>query len=270
MDVNQVTLNRIRDCAVVNKEDLKAAIYSTDMFTKPGKRRVRYLIGQLIGSNPIASPSTSFLLDGFWVRAGSFPRRLKSIGVDYGGKLTLISTMDSYFGGFASVAQIWSPANLDGRRYAMQRTSRKLHLAGLLRISLPGGYRNTTTEILYLDSDLHISQVCNTDRPEVYLKGEGNGTAYSLPWTSPFRVRQRIAGAMRNVIDSILRRKQQQTPSTAGSGLMLGSVDLYSEAPWQTDENLLELQVGNVESDFSVQDLLQGRVKKRNEQKKDC
>lgn len=266
MDVNQVTLNRIRDCAVVNKENLKTAIQSTDMFTRSGKRRVQYLIGQLISSNPVASPSTSSLLGGTWVRTGSFPRRLKNIGVNNNGELTLISTQDSYFGGFVSVAQTWSPVNADERRYTMQKTSRRLRLGGLATITLPSRSKDITTEILYLDSDLHISRVCSTDYSEIYVK---NLDIESNPqWTSPFRVRQRIDAAWRNFVEILLSRKQEvsQDQNEIASGVgatMIGSVDWGSEAPWQTEDNILE-QADNVESEFSVQDLLEGRVKKRN------
>ena len=69
-EVSQLTLNRVRECAVKNKEDAMKLLCSPDSFTRRGQRRLRELIGQLIIANPVGQPTTSMLLQGTWDRQG--------------------------------------------------------------------------------------------------------------------------------------------------------------------------------------------------------
>ena len=293
--VEQLTLNRIRDCAVTNKEELFRILYSTEHFTRSGKRRVRELITQLISSNPVASPTTSTLLDGSWERQGTISRRLQVVDLnaeDSSRKPSLV-TFAWWLGGAALVTREWNPQVCcqvvrararrchdlsrmclqvaDTRRYELEQLSSWISVGGL-EVQLPTRNRTVQTEVLYLDSDLFISRRFEGERPEIYTKisdesavlgGNSSETGRS-GWSSPFRVRQRTAAVLRNVFEG-WRDKRPNDNRPSGGG-MIGDLDWRSEgpAPWQTEDDILEQlreQASNVNSKFSVQDLLEGRVR---------
>ena len=80
-------------------------LYSTEIFTRRGKRRLRGLLEQLVASTPVFEPTTSTLLDGTWERQGQHPRRVKTIELK-AGRDSMMYTYDFYVGGLVKITQV--------------------------------------------------------------------------------------------------------------------------------------------------------------------
>lgn len=238
-------------------------LYSTEIFTRRGKRRLRGLLEQLVASTPVFEPTTSTLLDGTWERQGQHPRRVKTIELK-AGRDSMMYTYDFYVGGLVKITQFWASATLDNARFSLRQEFVRASVGGF-EFRLPPTFRTLTTEVLYLDSDLFICKRAGSKSDDIYLKPtEDQGVIQrSMRRSSPLRLRQRSMAVLRNVWD-LLGFGRQAKAAAPGPDNMIGGLDWRAEAPapWQTEENLLE-QAAEADIDFNVQDLLEGRVKRR-------
>ena len=117
--------------------------------------------------------------------------------------------------------------------------------------------------------------ILNAMRRDIFLKpSEDRSTAGAVfrmfRMTSPLRLRQRTTALVRSFADLFVRlvkREKKERKRAVGDNSprgMIGSLNWQAEepAPWQTAENLLE-QAEEVDIDFSMKDLIEGRIKKR-------
>lgn len=204
--VDQLTLNRVRDCAVTNKEELLKIMRGPEMFTRSGSDRMDAIVEQLVAAAPLHRPLQSLLIDGSWVKQGVWSSITHVVSIKEwaaGEAGPTVATFRYLLQGLVAVNRC-----LDVRpgsdAYTYTYTSRGPRVSlfnGLVNFKLPprmgsplsfsGGSAGgsflsaspTLARILYLDSDVKIvvegrgavvdplsGELESESRPYVYIK----------------------------------------------------------------------------------------------------
>ena len=236
----QLTTNRIRECAVANKVELMRIIRSGECFSRSGKRRMDSIVDQLVVACPLADPASSTLLDGKWVKQGVIGRQTHIVDINTpivleGKREPTIMTYNWLLSGFLAVSRRLAVRDIKGDTVNFISRGARVSICGSLNFKLPRrpGAGISKMRILYLDSDL---QVLAMDRngeeapPEVFVKPKGfneqvelrarkNANSRSVllhmmqsvlrfianPFKtrSPFRFRDRAAGVFLDAADDV-------------------------------------------------------------------
>jgi hypothetical protein len=236
----QLTLNRIRECAVANKVELMRILRSGECFSRAGKKRMDGLVGQLVVASPLADPAISTVLDGKWVKQGVIGRQTHMVDINTpevvdGEREATIMTYNWLLSGLLAVSRRHDVKEVNGDTVILDPRAARVSVCGSFNFKLPRRplAGSTTLRVLYLDSDL---QIIATDKggdylhPEVFVKpkgfneqvelrmrkkvddkgalriiGEGlmRFIANPLKTRSPFRLRDRVAGVFRDAAEDV-------------------------------------------------------------------
>lgn len=189
-DFNHLTLNRIRECAVVHKSELISLVSSAHIFTRKGKRKVYDLINQLVMANPVYSPVKSTLIDGHW--GARWPSAHHT--------LTINATQRTSTPTFTRTRALTKLINVDTSFSVKPVGANVLKCTNMLsgctlsvfgvRVPVPSTSFDVV-RVLYLDSDLLILTY-DDNAPRIYIRRERVVEEEEDPMKQSFVVRDGV------------------------------------------------------------------------------